>query len=71
MFVKWSFTSLLTKQIRFHKEGDPEIFGHSQLPLSYEIDQTCGYCKEKYKGNEESLECKLCDQWFHEACFEK
>ena len=55
----------------YRKEGDPEVCGHNQLPLSYEIDQTCGYCKERYKGNEEWLEFKLCDQWFHEACFEK
>ena len=56
---------------RYCKEGEPEVCGHNQLPLSYETDQTCGYCKERYKGNEEWLECKLCDQWFHEACFEK
>ena len=59
-------------QIQWYcKESDPEICGHNQLRLSYETDQTCGYCKERYKGNEEWLECKLCDQWFHEACFEK
>ena len=55
----------------YHKEGNPEVYGHNQLPLSYEIDETCGYCKERYKEHEESLECKLYDQWFHEACFEK
>ena len=54
----------------YHKDGDPEVCRHNQLPLSYEIDQTCGYCKARYKGNE-LLKCKLCDQWFHEACFEK
>ena len=51
-----------------YKEGDPEVCGHNQLPLSYESDQTCGYYKEKYKGNEEWFECNLCDQWFHETC---
>ena len=56
---------------RYCKEGNPEIFGHNQLPLRYEIGQTCGYCKERCKRNEEWLECRLCDQWFHEACFEK
>ena len=55
----------------YRKEGDPEVCEHNQLPLSCEIDQTCGYCKERYKGNEEWLKCKLCDQWFHEACFER
>ena len=48
----------------YRKEGN-------QLPLSYEIDQTCSYCKERHKGNVEWLEYKLCDQCFHEACFEK
>ena len=55
----------------YRKEGDPKVCVHNQLPLSYEIDQTCGYYKERYKGNKEWLECKLCDQWFHEACLEK
>ena len=56
MFVKWSFTNLLAKKTRFTFLN--------QLPLSYEIDQTCGCCKERYKGYEEWLKCKLCD---HEA----
>ena len=73
---KMEFYELADETDPFHiqwyrKEGDPEVCGHNQLPLSYEIDQTCGYCKERYKGNEDWLECKLCDQWFHEACFEK
>ena len=29
----------------YHKEGDPEVCEYSQLPLIYEIDYTCGYCK--------------------------
>ena len=33
------------------KESDLEVFRHNQLSLSYETDQTCGYCKERYKGN--------------------
>ena len=33
----------------YHREGDPEVCGHNQLPLSYEIDQTCGYRKERTK----------------------
>ena len=51
----------------YHKEDDPEVRGHNQLLLSYEIDQMCGYCKERYKRNQEWLECKLCYQWFHEV----
>ena len=73
---KMEFYELADETDPFHiqwyrKEGDPEVCGHNQLPFTYEIDQTCAYCKERYKGNEEWLECKLCDQWFHEACFEK
>ena len=76
MFVKLEFYELADEtdpfQIQwYHKEGNPEICGHNQLPLSYEINQTCGYCKERYKGNEEWLKCKLCDQWFHETLFWK
>ena len=41
----------------YPKEGDPEVCWHNQLPLIYENDQMCGYCKERYKGNEEWLEC--------------
>ena len=73
---KMEFYELADETDPFHiqwyrKEGDPEVCGHNQLLFTYEIDQTCAYCKERYKGNEEWLECKLCDQWFHEACFEK
>ena len=73
---KMEFYELADETDPFHiqwyrKEGDPEVCEHHQLPLSCEIDQTCGYCKERYKGNEEWLECKLYDQWFHEAFFEK
>ena len=31
----------------YRKEGDPEVCGHNKLPLSYEINQTWGYCKER------------------------
>ena len=73
---KMDFYELADETDPFHiqwycKKGNPEVCGHNQLLLSYEIDQTCGYCKERYKGNEEWLECKLCDWWFDEACFEK
>ena len=51
----------------YRKEGNPGVCGYIQLPLNYETDQTCGYCKDRYKGNEEWLDCKLCDHWFHEV----
>ena len=55
---KMEFYELAEATDPFHvqwcrKEGDPKVCGHNQLPLSYEINQTCGYCKERYKGNEE------------------
>ena len=75
-FCEMDFYELTDDADPFHvqwyrKEGDPEVCEHSQHPLSYEIDQTCSSCKERYKGNEERLECKLCDHWFHGACFKK
>ena len=54
---KMKFYELADETDPFHiqwyrKESDPEVCGHNQLPLSYKIDQTFGYCKERYKGNE-------------------
>ena len=71
-FCKMEFHELAGETGPFHiqwyrKEDDLKVCGHNQLPLSYETDQTFGYCKERYKGNEEWLKCKLCDQWFHET----
>ena len=62
---KMGFYELADETDPFHiqwycKEDDPEVRGHNQLLLSYEIDQMCGYCKERYKRNQEWLECKLC-----------
>ena len=59
---KMEFYELADEIDSFHiqwypKEGDPEVCWHNQLSLSYEIDQMCGYCKERYKGNEEWLGC--------------
>ena len=36
----------------YRKESDPEVCGQNQLPLSYETDQKCSCCKERYKENE-------------------
>ena len=33
----------------YRKEGDPEVFGHNQLPLSHEINQTCATAKKDTK----------------------
>ena len=52
MFVKWSFTSLLTKQTR-------SAFIGTAKRATRKL--TCGYCKKRCKGNEEWLDCKLCD----------
>ena len=55
----------------YRKEGDPEVCGHESLPLVYDVDQICAFCKGKYEGKEDWLECQLCEQWFHQTCFEK
>ena len=49
---KMEFYELADETDPFHiqwyrNEGDPEAYGQNQLPLSYEIDRTCGYCKER------------------------
>ena len=71
---KMEFYELADETDPFHikwyrKESAPEVCGYNELPLSYEIDQKCSYCKERYKGK--WLKCKLCDKWFQEVCFEK
>ena len=53
----------------YKKDGDPDVCGHAELPLSYNPDQICAECHGIYVINEEWLECNLCDQWFHEECF--
>ena len=55
---KIEFYKLADKTDPFHiqqyrKEDNPEVCGLNQLPLTYEIDQMCTYCKERYKGNKE------------------
>ena len=57
---KMKFYELAEETDSFHiqwyrKGSNPEVCGHNQLLLNYEIDQTCGYCKERYRGNEEWL----------------
>ena len=54
----------------YRKEGDPEVCGHNLLPLAFNSDNTCAYCRGKYApNNEDWLNCQLCEQWFHEKCF--
>ena len=55
----------------YRKAGDPEVCGHDSLPLAYDVEQTCAFCKGIYEGKTEWLECRLCEQWFHERCFKK
>ena len=53
----------------YRKDGDPEVCGHEDLPLVFDVDQTCGFCKGKYEDKVEWLQCPICEQWFHETCF--
>ena len=55
----------------YRKEGDPEVCGHEHLPLVFDVDQTCAFCKGQYEDKVEWLQCPLCEQWFHQTCFEK
>ena len=58
----------------YRKDDDPEVCGHEDLPLLFDVDQICAFCKAKYvasKENEDWLQCKLCEQWFHQSSFQK
>ena len=60
---------------QFYRKGDdPEICGHDNLPLLFDVDQTYAFCQAKYvasKGKEDWLQSKLYEQWFHQSCFQK
>ena len=58
----------------YRKDDDPEVCGHENLPLLFDVDQTCAFCKAKYvalKGKEDWLQCKLYEQRLHQSCFQK
>ena len=57
----------------YRKDEDSEVCGHENLPLLFDVDQTCAFCKATYvalKENEDWLQCKLCEQWLHLSCFQ-
>ena len=55
----------------YRKKDYPEVCGHELLPLSFDADETCTFCKGKYENKVEWLQCSICEQWFHEHCFHK
>ena len=75
IFLLISFVWLMTVISQFYrKDDDPEVCGHENLPLLFDVDQTCAFCKAKYvalKDKEDWLQCKLCEQWLHQSCFQK
>lgn len=71
---KLEFYKIATDEIPFHEQwyrrkGDPEICGHPPLPLAFDQENVCAFCRRDYLGHEDWLECQLCEQWFHENCF--
>ena len=52
-------------------DGDPKLCGYELLPLSFDTNQICAFCKDHYEGNVEWLQCNICDQWFHKRGFLK
>jgi len=68
-FFKVASDSLPFHEEFYRKDGDPEVCDHPLLPLSFNPDNTCATCKGNYLGHEDWLECKICEQWFHERCF--
>ena len=58
----------------YRKDDDLEVCGHEILPLLFDVDQTCAFCKAKYvelKEKEHWLQYNLCEQWLHLSCFQK
>ena len=58
--------------IQFYRmDGDPKLCGYELLPLSFDTNQICAFCKDHYKGKVEWLQCNICEQWFHKRGFLK
>ena len=58
----------------YRKDDHQEVCGHRDLPLLFDVDQACAFCKAKNvasKEKEDLLQCKLYEQWFHQSCFQK
>ena len=53
----------------YKKDGNPDVCGHTELPLCYNPDQTCAECHSIYVKDQKCLECNLCDQWFMKNVF--
>ena len=68
------FFKLATDEKPFYQQwcrhrDDPEVRDHSVLSLMHDPDNTCASCRKPYLAKEDWLECKVCEQWFHERCF--
>ena len=58
----------------YQKDNDPEVCGRGNVPLLFDVYQKCAFCKAKYaasKEKEDWLQCKLCEKWFYQGCFQK
>ena len=58
----------------YRKDDNLEVCGHEILPLLFDVDQTCAFCKAKYvalKEKEDWLQCNQCEQWLHLSCVQK
>ena len=53
--------------IQWHKRTSDVVCGHEK---SNKGDSECSTCGEWYiEDGSEWLQCPICEQWFHEACF--
>ena len=37
----------------YRRDDDPEVCGHENLPLLFDVDQACAFCKAKYIASKE------------------
>ena len=44
------------------KDDDPEVCGHKNLHVLFEVDQICAFCKAKYVASKEK------EDWLHIIC---
>ena len=58
----WLMTMILFFTQFCQKDDDPEVCGHKNLHVLFEVDQICAFCKAKYVVSKEK------EDWLHIIC---